>query len=221
MFVPSTEGSGVAQDPSAPLGNWLTVEGQVYGGELSLSWGFSREMFDSATIQRLADDYALELTALIDHCCALEAPQATPSDFPLARISQAQLDALPVATLEDLYPLSPMQQGMLFHTLHEPEVGAYISQLRLDIQGLDPQRFAQAWQTALERHDILRSSFHWQGLDTAHQAIVRQVALPLEVLEATDTDVLADAERAQGFQLGHGAAVPLETGDAPALTPGT
>ncbi|WP_415757294.1 amino acid adenylation domain-containing protein [Pseudomonas sp. LT1P18] len=204
IFVPSTEGNGVAQDPSAPLGNWLTVEGQVYGGELSLSWGFSREMFDAATIQRLADDYALELNALIDHCCAVEAPQATPSDFPLARISQAQLDGLPVAvaTLEDLYPLSPMQQGMLFHTLYEPEVGAYISQLRLDIQGLDPVRFAQAWQTALERHDILRSSFHWQGLDTAHQAIVRQVALPLEVLEATDTDALADAERAQGFALG-------------------
>ncbi|MEO4013076.1 non-ribosomal peptide synthase/polyketide synthase [Pseudomonas sp. P2663] len=204
MFVPSTEGNGIAQDPSAPLGNWLTVEGQVYGGELSLSWGFSREMFDTATIQRLADDYALELNALINHCCAVEAPQATPSDFPLARISQAQLDALPVAvsTLEDLYPLSPMQQGMLFHTLYEPEVGAYISQLRLDIQGLDPQRFAQAWQTALERHDILRSSFHWQGLDTAHQAIVRHVALPLEVLEATDTDALADAERAEGFELG-------------------
>ncbi|HCS46629.1 MAG TPA: non-ribosomal peptide synthetase, partial [Pseudomonas sp.] len=204
MFVPSTEGSGVAQDPSAPLGNWLTIEGQVYGAELSLSWGFSREMFDAATIQRLVDDYALELNALIDHCYALETTHATPSDFPLARISQAQLDALPVAvsTLEDLYPLSPMQQGMLFHTLHEPQVGAYISQLRLDIQGLDPVRFAEAWQTALARHDILRSSFHWQGLDTAHQAIVRQVALPLEVLEVTDTDALADAERAQGFQLG-------------------
>ncbi|MDR6918790.1 amino acid adenylation domain-containing protein/non-ribosomal peptide synthase protein (TIGR01720 family) [Pseudomonas sp. 3296] len=202
MFVPSTEGNGVAQDPSAPLGNWLTVEGQVYGGELSLSWGFSREMFDTATIQRLADDYAQELKALIDHCCAVEVPQATPSDFPLARLSQTQLDALPVATLADLYPLSPMQQGMLFHTLYEPQVGAYISQLRLDIQGLDPQRFACAWQTALQRHDILRSSFHWQGLDTAHQAIVREVALPLEVLEATDTDALADAERAHGFELG-------------------
>ncbi|RON25158.1 non-ribosomal peptide synthetase [Pseudomonas brassicacearum] len=202
LFVPSTEGSGVAQDPSAPLGNWLTVEGQVYGGELSLSWGFSREMFATATIQGLADDYAQELKALIDHCCAVEVPQTTPSDFPLARISQTQLDALPVETLEDLYPLSPMQQGMLFHTLYEPQVGAYISQLRLDIQGLDPQRFAHAWQTALQRHDILRSSFHWQGLDTAHQAIVRQVALPLEVLEATDTDALADAERAKGFELG-------------------
>ncbi|WP_207266386.1 non-ribosomal peptide synthetase [Pseudomonas sp. GW101-3H06] len=204
LFTPSTEGNGIAQDPSAPLGNWLVVEGQVYGGELSLSWGFSREMFDTATVQRLADDYARELIALIDHCCALQAPQATPSDFPLARINQAQLDGLPlaVAHLEDLYPLSPMQQGMLFHTLYAPQVGAYISQLRLDIGGLDIERFARSWQAAVERHDILRSSFHWQGLDTAHQAIARRVELPLEVLEATDTDALADAERAKGFELG-------------------
>ncbi|VVP65080.1 Linear gramicidin synthase subunit D [Pseudomonas fluorescens] len=204
LFTPSTEGQGIAQDPSAPLGNWLTVEGQVYGGELSLSWGFSREMFDTATIQRLADDYARELNALIEHCCTLEAAQATPSDFPLARIDQARLDGLPLvlANLEDLYPLSPMQQGMLFHTLYEPQVGAYISQLRLDIGGLDTGRFARAWQAAVERHDILRSSFHWQGLDTAHQAIARHVALPLDVLEATDTEALADAERAQGFELG-------------------
>ncbi len=202
LFTPSTEGNGIAQDPSAPLGNWLVVEGQVYGGELSLSWGFSREMFDTASVQRLADEYARQLNALIEHCCAIEAPQTTPSDFPLARISQGQLDALSLANLEDLYPLSPMQQGMLFHTLYEPQVGAYISQLRLDIGGLDTTRFALSWQAAVERHDILRSSFHWQGLDVAHQTIARQVTLPLEVLEATDTDALADAERAQGFELG-------------------
>ncbi|WP_025110384.1 non-ribosomal peptide synthetase [Pseudomonas sp. H1h] len=203
LFVPSSEGGGVAQDPSAPLANWLTVEGQVYGGELSMNWGFSSQMFDRATVQRLADEYASELNALIEHCCALDAPQATPSDFPLARVTQAQLDALPLSAgqLEDLYPLSPMQQGMLFHTLYEPQVGAYISQLRLDIHGLDPQRFAQSWQAALERHQILRSSFHWHGLDAAHQAIERDVVLPLEVLELTDTDALADAERAQGFAL--------------------
>ncbi|MGY2260531.1 amino acid adenylation domain-containing protein [Pseudomonas sp. SDO55104_S430] len=202
LFTPSTEGNGIAQDPAAPLGNWLVVEGQVYGGELSLSWGFSREMFDTATVQRLGDEYAQQLNALIEHCCSLETAQATPSDFPLACISQGQLDDLSPANLEDLYPLSPMQQGMLFHTLYEPQVGAYISQLRLDIGGLDTARFTRAWQAAVERHDILRSSFHWLGLDVAHQAIARSVVLPLEVLNATDTDALADAERDEGFELG-------------------
>ncbi|TVT88096.1 non-ribosomal peptide synthetase [Pseudomonas sp. RGB] len=205
LFVPASEGGGQAQDPQAPLANWLTVEGQVYGGELSLQWGFSREMFNAATIQRLADDYATELKALIEHCCATPAGQVTPSDFPLARITQQQLDALPVAgpDIADLYPLSPMQQGMLFHTLYAPQGQAYINQLRLDIEGLDLLIFGRAWQAALDRHDILRSSFHWLGLDSAHQVIRRQVDVQLQVIEDVnaDLDALADAERSRGFEL--------------------
>ncbi|MFL1491454.1 non-ribosomal peptide synthase/polyketide synthase [Pseudomonas antarctica] len=205
LFVPAAQSSGQAQDCEAPLANWLTVEGQVYGGELSLQWGFSREMFSVATIERLADDYATELKALIEHCCATPAGQVTPSDFPLARLTQQQLDALPVAgpDIADLYPLSPMQQGMLFHTLYEPEAQAYINQLRLDIEGLDLLTFGRAWQAALDRHDILRSSFHWLGLDSAHQVIKRQVDVQLQVIEDVnaDLDALADAERSRGFEL--------------------
>ncbi|MEN1336029.1 hypothetical protein, partial [Pseudomonas aeruginosa] len=69
LLVPATESGGAAQDPCAPLANWLSIEGQVYGGELSLHWSFSREMFAEATVQRLVDDYARELHALIEHCC--------------------------------------------------------------------------------------------------------------------------------------------------------
>ncbi|MFV9652959.1 non-ribosomal peptide synthase/polyketide synthase [Pseudomonas citrulli] len=205
LFVPSTQGSGQAQDAEAPLANWLTVEGQVYGGELALQWGFSREMFEVSTVQQLADDYAAELKALIEHCRATPAGQVTPSDFPLARLTQQQLDALPVAgpAIADLYPLSPMQQGMLFHTLYAPEAQAYINQLRVDIDGLDLLAFGRAWQAALDRHDILRSSFHWLGLDSAHQVIQRQVDVQLHVIEDIDADfdALAEAEREKGFAL--------------------
>ncbi|NWE18993.1 non-ribosomal peptide synthetase, partial [Pseudomonas sp. P7548] len=205
LFVPAAQGSGQAQDAEAPLANWLTVEGQVYGGELALQWGFSLDMFHTTTIQRLADDYRAELKALIEHCCATPAGQVTPSDFPLARITQPQLDALPVAgpAIADLYPLSPMQQGMLFHTLYQPEAQAYINQLRLDIEGLDLLTFGRAWQAVLDRHDILRSSFHWLGLDSAHQVIHRQADVQLQVIEdaGADLDALAQAERERGFEL--------------------
>ena len=74
-----------------PLGNPLSLNGKVFGGELDLSWTFSAAMFDEATIQRLADDYVQELTALIGHCCDRANRGVTPSDFPLAALSQAQL----------------------------------------------------------------------------------------------------------------------------------
>ncbi|MHC8319522.1 non-ribosomal peptide synthetase [Pseudomonas sp. GB2N2] len=212
LFEPSSEGSGTAQDPSAPLANWLTVEGQVYGGELSMSWGFSREMFDTSTIEQLATDYAAELNALVDHCCALDIAQATPSDFPLAQLTQAQLDGLPVnaGLLDDLYPLSPMQQGLLFHTLYEQTAGEYINQLRVDVQGLDAERFRVAWQSTVDAQDILRTGFVWQGeLEQPIQIVHKQVQLPFTVLDwreqgdhALALSKLADAEREQGFDLG-------------------
>ncbi|MEX3777264.1 non-ribosomal peptide synthase/polyketide synthase [Pseudomonas sp. MYb118] len=212
LFVPSSEGHGAAQDPSAPLANWLTVEGQVYGGELAMSWGFSSEMFDRRTIEQLADQYSAELAALIEHCCTLQAPQATPSDFPLARLTQAQLDGLPVAAgrLDNLYPLSPMQQGLLFHTLYEQAAGEYINQLRVDVQGLDPERFRAAWQATVDAHDILRTGFVWQGeLEQPVQIVHSQVQLPFSVLDWRERSelpdaltALADAERQQGFDLG-------------------
>ncbi|MDN4544788.1 non-ribosomal peptide synthetase [Pseudomonas sp. C32] len=205
LFVPASESGGQAQGDDAPLANWLTLEGQVYGGQLTLQWGFSRDMFADSTVQQLADAYAEELKSLIEHCCATTAGQVTPSDFPLAQITQAQLDALPVAApaIEDVYPLTPMQQGMLFHTLYEPQAEAYINQLRLDIQGLEIAAFGRAWQAAINRHDILRSSFHWLGLECAHQVIHRQIDLQLQVIEADDIDLdaLATEERSRGFEL--------------------
>ncbi|KJZ39777.1 non-ribosomal peptide synthetase [Pseudomonas fluorescens] len=205
LLVPAPESGGQAQGDDAPLANWLTVEGQVYGGQLSLQWGFSRDLFAESTVQRLADAYTEELKTLIEHCCATTAGQVTPSDFPLARITQAQLDALPVTApaIEDVYPLTPMQQGMLFHTLYEPQAEAYINQLRLDIHGLELAAFGRAWQAAINRHDILRSSFHWLGLECAHQVIHRQIDLQLQVIEAADIDrdALAAEERSRGFEL--------------------
>ncbi|OPG75122.1 hypothetical protein B1218_33820, partial [Pseudomonas ogarae] len=149
----------------APLDNWLTLNGSVYAGELSIDWTFSTQMFDESTIQALALDYGRELQALIDHCCQAQHQGFTPSDFPLAGLNQTQLDALPLAPrqIEDIYPLSPMQQGMLFHSLYEQQAGHYINQLRVDVQGLDVERFRQAWQAAMDAHEVLRSSFVWEG----------------------------------------------------------
>jgi amino acid adenylation domain-containing protein/non-ribosomal peptide synthase protein (TIGR01720 family) len=211
LFSPAGDSAGLEQSLDAPLDNWLGVEGQVYDGELDLRWTFSREQFNEATIARLAEDYERELQALIRHCCDADAMGVTPSDFPLARIDQAQLDAIavPAANIEDLYPLSPMQQGMLFHTLYEQGSGTYINQLCVDVDGLDPERFRAAWQATMDAHDILRSGFIWQGeLQEQLQIIHRQLALPHTLLDWRERSDIAQAlkdftaaDLAEGFDL--------------------
>ncbi|NWD21629.1 hypothetical protein HX855_33020, partial [Pseudomonas sp. IPO3778] len=88
LFTPATENAGADHSAQAPLGNWLTLNGQVFGGELSLNWAFSDERFEPALIQHLADEYAGQLRQLIEHCCEPDHQGVTPSDFNLLSLSQ-------------------------------------------------------------------------------------------------------------------------------------
>ncbi|NIE76381.1 amino acid adenylation domain-containing protein [Pantoea sp. Ap-967] len=210
LWAPALENSGAAQDADAPLANWLSVEGQVYQGELSLQFGFSSQMYQESTVVALMARFQARLSELVAHCCALEAQQATPSDFPLVALDQATLDALPQGSegLADLLPLSPMQQGLLYHSLLGQGEASYINQMRLAIEGLEPERFRDAWQATLQAHPVLRSGFAWDGLPQPLQRVQRQATLPFECLDwrgradhEQALQALALQERERGFDL--------------------
>jgi len=81
--------------------------------------------------------------------------------------------------VQDIYPLAPMQQGMLFHTLYNPGSGAYVEQLSFRLEGgLDLQAFQRAWQRVVERHEALRACFAWHDLEQPLQVIQRKVRIP-------------------------------------------
>jgi len=81
--------------------------------------------------------------------------------------------------VEDLYPLSPLQQGMLFHTLYSPGTGAYLEQYGMNLRGsVDVDAFRAAWQRVVDRHGVLRTGFVWEGVPQPLQAVFRQVELP-------------------------------------------
>jgi amino acid adenylation domain-containing protein/thioester reductase-like protein len=83
--------------------------------------------------------------------------------------------------VEDFYPLSPMQQGLLFHTLSAPDTGVYFNQLVCTLSGqLNIPVFERVWQQVIQRHTILRTCFRWQGLKEPVQVVLRQVQLPLK-----------------------------------------
>jgi len=207
-WQPAREHGGDEQAPGSAVLEGLSINGQVYDGELCLSWSFDPRRFGETQVQALADAYGQALRTLVEHCLA-SGGGLTPADVPLAQLRQDQLDALGLAArdIEDLYPLSPMQQGMLFHSLHDDEPGAYVHQLRLDVEGLDVEALRAAWQGALEAHDTLRASFLWgDGLRQPLQAIQRQVRLPMARLDYRGQphaalEAFAEADRQRGFDL--------------------
>ncbi|MFK5733605.1 amino acid adenylation domain-containing protein [Pseudomonas urmiensis] len=186
LFVPAGESAGRSQGEDAPLGNWLSVNGQVYDGELRLDWTYSREMYRAETIQGLARALEQALEEVIMHCLEDGAQGVTPADFPLAGLSQAQLDRLPVAArdIEDIYPLSPMQEGLLMHTLLEPGSGIYLMQYCYQVDhAIDIDAFNQAWKTVIARHDVLRTSFCWDLGERMVQIVHRRTEPALRVLD--------------------------------------
>ncbi|TDF77388.1 non-ribosomal peptide synthetase [Pseudomonas sp. H9] len=203
LFQPVDEPVGEAHDQDAPLPNWLSVDGQVFAGELQLRWTFSRERYNARTIEQLAEAYKAELLGLIEHCLTPGNGSFTPSDFPLAHLTQEQIDSLPVpaAQIEDVYPLTPMQEGLLLHTLLEPGTGIYYMQDRYRINSaLDRERFAQAWQTVVARHEALRASFSWNAGEAMLQIIHKPGSTELDYLDWAD---LAEDEQEARLQALH------------------
>ncbi|MGX5797708.1 condensation domain-containing protein, partial [Pseudomonas sp. E2-15] len=226
LFTPASEHTGAEQSPDAPLSNWLTLNGQVYGGELHIGWTFSPLMFDASVIEALSVAFTREITGLVEHCCTPGNNGVTASDFPLSRLSQPQLESLPLQaeTVEDIYTLAPMQQGMLFHTLYERAAGDYINQIRVTAECLDVARFQHAWQVTAQAHEVLRSGFFWEGLlEWPCQVVYRETQLLIEELDwramperEVELQNLQQAQRRQGFDLGKAPLVRLllvRTGD--------
>jgi hypothetical protein len=100
---------------------------------------------------------------------------------------------LRTSSIEDVYPLSPLQQGMLFHSLLVQGTGVYIEQLLCDLQEvLDEPALRQAWKIVIARHPVLRTEFRWVDLDEPQQEVQAEVEIPWEQQDWRGT---ADAEQ--------------------------
>ncbi|WP_347558045.1 non-ribosomal peptide synthase/polyketide synthase [Robbsia sp. KACC 23696] len=205
---PAQESSGVTVDTGAVASHALSVNGRVYDGRLDFTIRFSGARHRQESIDALAGRLQTELAHVIAHCTG-GARGVTPSDFPLVTLNQVELDALglPAAQLDDLYPLTPMQSGMLFHTLYAPQDSAYVSQLRVAVDGLDVTRFHAAWAAVVAREAVLRTAFVQHG-DGWLQWVSNAAEIPFVALDWRDVpqpeaalEALAQAEQAKGFDV--------------------
>jgi len=82
--------------------------------------------------------------------------------------------------VEDIYPLSPMQEGILFHTRHDPVFAMYFEIITWLMRGeVNIPAFGRAWQRVVDRHQVLRTVFVWEGLDEPLQVVRQRAKLTL------------------------------------------
>ena len=131
----------------------------------------------------LAERWFRALAALVRHAAQAGAGGRSPSDLPLVALTQAEIERLERAypRIEDILPLSPLQEGLLFHALYDAQApDVYTVQLELELEGaLDGAALRAAAQALLARHASLRAGFRHEDLSRPVQVIVSQVAAPL------------------------------------------
>jgi amino acid adenylation domain-containing protein len=102
--------------------------------------------------------------------------------------------------IEAIYPLSPMQQGMLFHTIYAPQSGVYFHQVKCVLEGeLDASSLQQAWQRVLDRHPILRTAFVWEHRKQPLQVVHPQVLLPWQQEDWRDASPSEQKARLEAY----------------------
>jgi amino acid adenylation domain-containing protein/non-ribosomal peptide synthase protein (TIGR01720 family) len=181
LFLPAQESSGRSVSRENRRQHLVDVGGIVVNGRLQIGWTHNPNQVRREAIEKAAQQYLECLRQIIEHCRGEEAGGFTPSDFPLARLNQNQVDRFigKGTGIEDVYGMSSMQQGLLFHALYEAGSSMHFLQLACHIRGgIVPRAFRRAWEEVVRRHAILRTAFLWEGLEQSVQIVHERVEVP-------------------------------------------
>ncbi|PQQ25032.1 non-ribosomal peptide synthetase [Photorhabdus hindustanensis] len=181
-----------------------------------------RDLFQSPVLAELAQTLRLNQAESVPaNVITPAATVLTPAMLPLIELTQAEIDHIieqvpgGIANIQDIYALSPLQDGILFHHLLADEGDPYLLAGQMafaDRPLLD--RYLAAVQQVINRHDILRTAFIWQGLSVPVQVVCRQVRLSVTELILDPADGSISEQLAQRFNPRQ---YRLDLGQAPLL----
>lgn len=183
-----------------------SLTARVTGGRIALAWsGASAAQAPETMLQEIAGT----LLAIANWAREQKAPLLTPEDFPLAGLDAATLDRVAgsATDIEDIYPLSPMQQAMLLHSLSRQDSVVNVEQSCMRFRGpLDIAALRKAWTLVFDRHPVLRTVFCWRGLSRPLQLVRRLARPPVELeswpaFSAERLEQRLAQDRAAGFDL--------------------
>ncbi|MGW4641586.1 amino acid adenylation domain-containing protein [Sphaerisporangium sp. NPDC004334] len=175
----------------------IELEVDVADDQLTFRWLYAPALHRRQTIESVAERCMSTLELLIRRGSGVRAARV-PSDFPLASVTQEQLDRILEETgeVDDLYNLTPLQSGMLLHSLMGGEYGGcHIIECA---PGLEEPVVVEVWRELVRRHPVLRSSVKWHGLDQPVQVVHPVESVDIEIADWSEAlvDTATDESRA-------------------------
>ncbi|KWN72175.1 non-ribosomal peptide synthetase [Burkholderia ubonensis] len=187
-WSPAAEDLGSLRSERSLRTHLFEIVAAVSNGRLHVDWSYSERIHQRQTVENLAAHFK---DRLIDFA---------------ASVPDTGWD-----NVEDSYPLSSLQQGILFHSLYDLDPAAYFQQFSFVVNGpLQVPALRQAWANALERHAVLRTGFAWTDRDHPVQTVLHAVDLPWTFVDwrsrdasrrAQDFDAFLADDRRRGFDL--------------------
>ncbi|QOQ56761.1 non-ribosomal peptide synthase/polyketide synthase [Bacillus amyloliquefaciens] len=197
----------------------LDLNGMIAEGKLSLTLSYSSKQYEKSTMAQFARSLKESLQEVIAHCVSRQQTSLTPSDILLKNITIDELEQLLEQTrelgeAENIYPLTPMQKGMLFHSLFDPSSGAYFQQTMFDLHGdLDIDSFSKSLDGLSQKYDIFRTNFYRGWKDQPLQIILKTKKIGFQFIDLREMkksqkeemiQKYAREDKLQGFDLEKG-----------------
>ncbi|MGE7092947.1 amino acid adenylation domain-containing protein [Lysinibacillus sp. NPDC048646] len=176
----------------------IEINCSVQDDQLIMNWTYSKNKHSFETIDKIASHYIDILEKLISHCKNKLVSENTPSDFPLATLNQSELESIEKiyqGNIEDIWNPSPMQEGMLYHTLYDEKKSMYYVQSCSELHGeLDISLFNEAWNIVINKNDILRSHFIFENIKRPLLLVNKNTPFDIEVYDRTNYSIQENDE---------------------------
>ncbi|MGD2088937.1 MAG: non-ribosomal peptide synthase/polyketide synthase [Candidatus Aminicenantes bacterium] len=177
IFQVSAMRTGHQISPEFEQTHAIDINGIITQSRLALSFSYNKHQYKQPTIKKLLDCFKVNLLTIISHCVQKERKELTPSDLTYPHLSIDQLEALThqLGDIKDIYDLTPMQTGMLFHAIKDKESTAYFEQRILTIKAdINKDLLQGSFNRLVQRYDILRTVFYYEGVDQPLQIVLQQ-----------------------------------------------
>ncbi len=179
LFQFASESAGESIHEKNRRSALLDINGLMVSGRLSFSLSYHPDFHHANTVETLLSQFERNLKELITHCKHQSVPKYTASDFPLANLNQTEFVLFNQDNLQDIYPQTPMQQGMLFHTLLQEDKEAYNTQLTLAFKGnIQEAWMKKAWEGLITQFDIFRTGFYGEDCHSFFKWFIRKLSCP-------------------------------------------